>query len=62
METADELADGQIRRFLTSLFVARARRHLKTLAALYDWSPTTLAEYEQRFIKTIDCVPRWSTS
>lgn len=60
METADEFAEGQIRRFLTVLFVARAKRHLKTLAELYAWSPEMLAEYEQRFIKIGNHVPRFA--
>ncbi len=57
METADEMAEGQVRRFLTSLFVARKRRLLKTLAALYGWSPEELAAHEDRFIKIQESVP-----
>ena len=57
METADEFAEAQVRRFLTVLFVTRAKRHLKALADLYGWSPELLAENEQRFIKTSDFVP-----
>jgi len=59
METADEFAVAQVRRFLTVLFTTRARRHLKALAELYNWSPERLAEVEQQFIKTSDMVPRF---
>jgi len=57
--TQAEFAEGQVRRFLTTLFIARAKRHLKALAALYNWSPETQAEYEARFIKTGNCVPQF---
>jgi hypothetical protein len=60
METADEMAEGQIRRFLTTFFVARKRRLLKTLAELYSWSPEELAAHDERFIKINDSVPLWS--
>jgi len=60
METADEMAEGQIRRFLTTFFVARKRRLLKTLAELYSWSPEELAANEERFIRINDSVPLWS--
>lgn len=59
METAEEFAEGQLRRFLTVLFVKRAKRHLKTLADLYGWSPETLVENEERFIKTTAFLPSW---
>jgi hypothetical protein len=59
METADEFAEGQVRRFLTTLFVKRAQRHLKALAELYSWSPEMLAENEQRFLKSGLFVPRF---
>ena len=52
-----EFAEGQVRRLLTVLFNARAKRHLKTLADIYGWSPETLAENEARFIKTVACIP-----
>jgi len=42
---------------MTVLFTERAKRHLKTLAVEYNWSPQMLAEYEARFIKPIDFVP-----
>ena len=42
---------------MTVLFVTRAKRHLRTLADLYGWSPETLAINEQRFIHVADCVP-----
>ena len=57
METSEEYAAAQVRRFLTELFVSRAKRHLGALAELYSWSPEQLAEAEQRFIKASDCVP-----
>jgi hypothetical protein len=59
METTKEFAEGQVRRFMTVLFVARARRHLRTLAGLYGWSPETLAAHEARFITTAGTVPRF---
>lgn len=60
METPAEEAEAQVRRLLTTLFVIRAKRYLKTLAVHYGWSPETLAEYEIRFIKTSDFVPTYS--
>lgn len=57
METPAEEAEAQVRRLLTTLFVLRAKRYLKTLAVHYGWSPETLAEYELRFIKTSEFVP-----
>jgi hypothetical protein len=57
METADEFAESHIRRFLTTLVVNRRRRLLKMVAELYGWSPETLALYEERYIKTSECVP-----
>jgi hypothetical protein len=57
METPAEEAEAQVRRLLTTLFVIRAKRYLKTLSEHYGWSPETLAEYETRFIKPGDCVP-----
>jgi len=60
METADEFAEGQIRRFLTTLFIKRAQRHLRALADLYGWSPEFLAENESHFIKTALFVPRFA--
>lgn len=60
METADEMAEGQVRRFLTTLFVARKRRLLKTLATLYGWSPEELAAHDERFIKIPESVPLFS--
>ena len=59
MEPTEEFAEGQVRRFLTTLFVKRAHRHLKALAELYNWSPAMLAENEQRFIKPGLFVPRF---
>lgn len=60
METTREFAESQARRFMTVLFVARARRHLRTLAGLYGWTPETLAAHEARFIKTENTVPRFA--
>jgi hypothetical protein len=48
----DEFAESQVRRFLTALFMTRARYLLGRMAELYGWSPVTLAEYEARFITT----------
>ncbi len=47
---------------MTVLFVARAKRHLKTLAELYGWSPETLASHEEEFIKIAEFVPVWTES
>ena len=44
---------------MTILFVARAKRHLKTLAEVYGWTPAQLTEYEERFIKIGEHVPVW---
>ena len=57
METPKEYAESQVRRFMTVLFVTRAKRHLRTLAELYGWSPETLEANEHRFIRVADCVP-----
>jgi hypothetical protein len=59
METPKEFAESQVRRFMTSLFIARARRHLRTLATIYNWTPETLAAHESRFIRTEYMVPRF---
>jgi hypothetical protein len=59
METRDEFAEAQVRRFLTVLFTNRARTHLRTMAAAYDWSPEQLTAYEQRFIQPAQMVPVW---
>jgi hypothetical protein len=60
METNAEFAEAQARKFMTVLFYNRARRHLKTMAALYGWSPETLQEHEQRFLRPSDAVPIWA--
>lgn len=60
METTAEYAEAQVRKFMTVLFLARARRHLKTLATLYGWSPETLAEHEDRFLKIGSFVPTFT--
>jgi hypothetical protein len=59
METPQEYASTQIRRFMTVLFIERARSHLKVLAVEYGWSPERLLEYEIRFIKQAELVPTW---
>jgi hypothetical protein len=59
METRDEFAEAQVRRFLTVLFTNRARTHLRSLAAAYEWTPDELAAYEQRFIQPVNLVPLW---
>lgn len=61
METRDQFMTAQVRKFLTVLFVLRSRRHLKTLAEHYGWSPATLEEYEARFIRVADCVPHFAS-
>ena len=60
METRNEFAEAQVRRFLTVLFTTRARTHLRTLAAVYEWTPEQLAAYEQRFIQPASNVPVWN--
>lgn len=62
METTREFSESQVRRFMTVLFIARARRHLRTLATLYNWTPETLAAHEARFIRTEVMVPRFVRS
>ena len=57
MDTTAEAAEAEVRKFLTTLFFIRAKRHLKTLSEIYGWSPETLTEYEARFIKIGECVP-----
>lgn len=52
-------ANAEIRKFMTLLFIERARRHLRTLATEYGWSPQVLAENEARFIKHVDMIPTW---
>jgi hypothetical protein len=60
METRDEFAEAQVRRFLTVLFTNRARTHLRALAAAYEWTPEQLSAYEQRFIQPAQMVPVWA--
>jgi len=60
MNAITEYSESQIRRFMTMLFTLRARRHLRNLAILYNWTPETLSEYEQRFIQTANMVPVWT--
>lgn len=56
-----EFEESQVRRLMTVLFLTRAKRHLKTLAEVYSWSPEQLAEYEARFIQYNACVPIFAT-
>jgi hypothetical protein len=56
-----EFEESQVRRLLTVLFLTRAKRHLKTLAEVYSWSPEQLLEYEERFIQYNACVPIFAT-
>lgn len=61
METAAEYAEAQVRKFMTVLMTLRARRHLRTLADLYGWTPEYLAEQEQRFLQPpTRFIPIWS--
>jgi len=62
METRNEFAEAQVRRFLTVLFTTRARTHLRNLAVAYEWTPEELAAYEQRFIQPASFVPVWNNS
>jgi hypothetical protein len=55
-----EYAETSVRRFLTVLFTMRARRHLRTLADHYGWTPEQLTEYEHRFIRAAYMTPRFS--
>ena len=57
-----EYQEGQVRRFLTVLFMKRAQRHLRTLATLNGWSPEHLATMETRFLQQVNFTPRMSTS
>jgi hypothetical protein len=52
-----EFEESQVRRFLTTLFITRARHLLARMAEIYGWSPATLAEHEARFINTPDFIP-----
>jgi hypothetical protein len=56
-----EYAETSVRRFLTVLFTYRARRHLRTLAEHYGWTPEQLAEYENRFVRAAFMTPRFAT-
>ena len=51
METPEEYRETLTRRFFTTLWIARALRHLQTLATLYGWSPETLAAHEATFVR-----------
>ena len=52
-----EFAESQVRRFVTALCITRAKNLLARMAEIYGWSPTMLAEYEERFIKTSNFLP-----
>jgi hypothetical protein len=54
----EEYRETQIRKFLTVFFMIRARRHLRTLATLYKWSPEHLAAQEARFLRQADFTPQ----
>jgi hypothetical protein len=54
-----EYAETSVRRFLTVFFTQRARRHLRTLAEHYKWTPEQLTEYEHRFIRAAFMTPRF---
>jgi hypothetical protein len=56
-----EYQEGQVRRFLTVLFMKRAQRHLRTLATLYGWSPEHLATMETRFLQQVRFTPRFES-
>jgi hypothetical protein len=60
METKEEFTRAQVRRFLSALYINRARRHLKTLATQYGWSPEQLAAYEEKFIVYKEFVPSFT--
>jgi hypothetical protein len=60
MESAEEFAESQVRRFLMKLFDARKRRLLKMMADIYSWSPETLAAHEAQFVRMEDTVPAWA--
>ena len=55
-----EYSESTVRRFLTVLFTFRARRHLRTLAEIYSWSPEQLAAAETRFIRPV--TPRFTAA
>jgi hypothetical protein len=61
METAAEYAEAQVRKFMTVLMTLRARRHLRSLAELYNWTPEFLAEQEARFLQPgTRFIPTWN--
>lgn len=61
MQTLQEFKEAHVRRFLTVLFITRARRHLRVLGEMYGWSPEQLAANTERFIRYHEHVPRFST-
>jgi hypothetical protein len=58
-ETAEEFRQRLVRRFLTVLFIIRAKRHLKTVAEAFGM-PERQQEYETQFIKDAEMVPRFA--
>lgn len=52
-----EYRETHLRQFLTVLFIKRAKRHLRALATLYNWSPEYLAEAETRFLQQAYLTP-----
>jgi hypothetical protein len=58
MQTTQEFAESQVRRFFMVFFTIRAKRHLRTLADHYGWSSETLAANEQRFLRAPFTTPQ----
>jgi len=52
-----DFAEATVRKWMTVLFIQRAKRHLAALAERYKWTSTELAEYERRFIQDYRFVP-----
>lgn len=57
MESRTEYVTSQLRKLMTILFVERAKRHLRTLASAYGWTPEQLAKAETDFIRVAEFVP-----
>jgi hypothetical protein len=58
-ETAEEFRQRLVRRFLTVLFIMRARRHVKAVAEAFGM-PERQQEYEAQFIKDAELVPHFA--
>jgi hypothetical protein len=52
-----DFAEATVRKFMTVLFIQRAKRHLAVLAAQYKWTAAELEENERRFIQDHKFVP-----